>query len=229
MPIADNYTREERRIRLVLGLALGLLLLTVALALLVRYRPDAVAAVLQLPESAEPGPPPGVAGYMTGLDSARDTMHLTTTSEPATPLREVPEEVEDSTTQATGGGAADTSQASDASPPRQRRSRVRTDVVLLPCSLKNPRPDGGFIVPPHNPRHRTIVGLPSAPGEPRRGFVIPPHDPTEENRLSIDVISMDSVLDATLRVPPHNPDSFNVVRRDSLPCRADSTPGNEGR
>jgi hypothetical protein len=89
--------------------------------------------------------------------------------------------------------------------------------------MANPRPDGSFIIPPHNPRHRTIVGLPSAPGEPRRGFVIPPHDPSHENRVPIRVISMDSILEHSLQVPPHDPTQSNIVRPYQVPCLADST------
>jgi hypothetical protein len=119
--------------------------------------------------------------------------------------------------------ATDSSTADqDTNPPPHRR-RTITDVVLLPCSTANPRPDGSFVLPPHNPRHRTIVGLPSAPGEPRRGFVIPPHDPTHENRVPIRVISMDSILEQSLQVPAHDPSKPNIVRPYAVPCLADST------
>ncbi len=35
---------------------------------------------------------------------------------------------------------------------------------------------------------------------------------------------MDTLLEQSLRVPAHNPDSFTYVRRDTLPCRADNAP-----
>lgn len=35
---------------------------------------------------------------------------------------------------------------------------------------------------------------------------------------------MDTLLERSLRVPPHNPDSFTYARRDTLPCRADGLP-----
>ena len=95
---------------------------------------------------------------------------------------------------------------------------VATDLVLLPCNEPNPRPDGRFLIPPHDPTHRTVVGLPSGPGEPRRGFVIPPHDPSVENRIKIEVVPLDSILETTIRVPPHDPARFKLVGPDSLPC-----------
>ena len=103
-------------------------------------------------------------------------------------------------------------------PDTARGDSVPTDLVLLPCALQNPRPDGRVIVPPHNPRHRTVVGLPGRPGEAPRGVVIPPHDPREENRIVVEVVAMDSLLARTVRVPPHDPGSFNVVGRDTLSC-----------
>ncbi|HEX2450396.1 MAG TPA: hypothetical protein VHJ69_04620 [Gemmatimonadales bacterium] len=99
-----------------------------------------------------------------------------------------------------------------ASPP------VATDVVLLPCSEPNPRPDGRFLIPPHDPTHRTIVGLPSGPGEPRRGLVIPPHDPAVENRVTVQFVPLDSILETTIRIPPHDPAKFKLISPDSVPC-----------
>ena len=93
-----------------------------------------------------------------------------------------------------------------------------TDVVLLPCSEPNPRADGRYLVPPHDPTHRTIVGLPSRPGEPRRGFVIPPHDPGVENRIPLELVPLDSILDHTVRIPPHDPTRYKLVGRDTVPC-----------
>jgi hypothetical protein len=95
---------------------------------------------------------------------------------------------------------------------------VTTDVVLLPCNEPNPRPDGRFLIPPHDPTHRTIVGLPSGPGAPRRGFVIPPHDPSVENRVKVEVVPLDSILETTIRIPAHDPTRFKLVGPDSLPC-----------
>jgi hypothetical protein len=61
-------------------------------------------------------------------------------------------------------------------------------------------------------------------GEPKRGLIIPPHDPTQENRVPIELISMGTLLERSLRVAPHNPDSFTSARHDTLPCRGDSLP-----
>jgi hypothetical protein len=95
---------------------------------------------------------------------------------------------------------------------------VATDLVLLPCNEPNPRPDGRFLIPPHDPTHRTIVGLPSGPGAPRQGFVIPPHDPAVENRVKLEVVPLDSLLETTIRIPAHDPTRFKLVGPDSLPC-----------
>ena len=95
---------------------------------------------------------------------------------------------------------------------------VTTDLVLLPCNEPNPRPDGRFLIPPHDPTHRTIVGLPSGRGAPRRGFVIPPHDPSVENRVKLEVVPLDSILETTIRIPAHDPTRFKLVGPDSLPC-----------
>ena len=131
------------------------------------------------------------------------------------------QQVQDTGSLNPAAGAITTRDTTTALPPRRRR--VVTDVVLLPCSTQNPRPDGSFSIPPHNPWHRTIVGLPSAPGEPKRGFIIPPHDPGRENRVPIRVISMDSILEPWLQVPPHDPNQSNIVRPYAVPCVADST------
>jgi hypothetical protein len=95
---------------------------------------------------------------------------------------------------------------------------VVTDVVLLPCTEPNPRSDGRFLLPPHNPNHRTIVGLPSGPGEPRRGLLIPPHDPGTETRVPMVFAPLDSVLEHTIRIPPHDPARYKLIRPDTLPC-----------
>jgi hypothetical protein len=109
------------------------------------------------------------------------------------------------------------------------RRAVVTDIVLLPCSTANPRPDGSIVIPPHNPRHRTIVGLPQGPGDPPRGFVVPPHNPERESQIPIQIIPMDSILAHTLRVPPHDPTGFNVVRPDTLSCLPDSSAAQPSR
>lgn len=95
---------------------------------------------------------------------------------------------------------------------------VVTDVVLLPCTEPNPRADGSFLIPPHDPTHRTIVGLPSGPGEPKRGLVIPPHDPRMQNRIPVELVPLDSILAHTVRIPPHDPDRYKLARSDTLPC-----------
>jgi hypothetical protein len=107
---------------------------------------------------------------------------------------------------------------SASAPPPPAPPAAVTDVVLLPCTEPNPRPDGRFLIPPHDPAHRTIVGLPSAPGEPRRGLVIPPHDPARENRIPLELVPLDSVLEHTIRLPPHDPSRYKLIRPDSLPC-----------
>ncbi|MGH7518761.1 MAG: hypothetical protein ACREOC_15045 [Gemmatimonadales bacterium] len=95
---------------------------------------------------------------------------------------------------------------------------VVTDVVLLPCTEPNPRADGSFLIPPHDPTHRTIVGLPSGPGEPTRGLMIPPHDPRRQNRIAVELVPLDSILEHSVRLPPHDPDRYKLARSDTLPC-----------
>jgi hypothetical protein len=105
-------------------------------------------------------------------------------------------------------------------PPASTAPAAPTDVVLLPCTEPNPRPDGRFLIPPHDPTRRTIVGLPAGPGEPRRGLVIPPHDPGTENRIRFELVPLDSILDHTIRIPPHDPTRYRLIRPDTLPCLA---------
>jgi hypothetical protein len=198
VPAPEEFTREERRIRLVRHASLVLIPPILALVLLLRFRPDVL-----VPAGSEP----------------EESGAIATVKSP--PLRTV--SIPGRAPHITRDEPQDTSPRTNP-PARRRRPPVATDVLLLPCSMPNPRPDGAFIIPPHDPKHRTIVGLPSGPGEPKRGFVVPPHDPSEENRVPIEVISLDTLLERSLRVPPHNPDSFNYVRRDTLPCRADSPP-----
>ena len=94
-----------------------------------------------------------------------------------------------------------------------------TDVVLLPCNEPNPRPDGRFLIPPHDPSRYTIVGLRSGPGEPRRGLLIPPHDPGAENRIPVQLVPLDSILEHSIRLPPHDPGRYKLIGPDTLPCR----------
>jgi hypothetical protein len=94
---------------------------------------------------------------------------------------------------------------------------VATDVVLLPCTEPNPRTDGRFLIPPHDPTHRTIVGLPSVAGEPRRGLVIPPHDPGVDSRVTLEIVPLDSVLESTIRLPAHDPARYKLIGPDTLP------------
>jgi hypothetical protein len=62
--------------------------------------------------------------------------------------------------------------------------------------------------------------LPAGPGEPRRGLVIPPHDPGTENRIGFELVPLDSILDHTIRIPPHDPTRYKLIRPDTLPCLA---------
>lgn len=103
-------------------------------------------------------------------------------------------------------------------PPARLPPAAATDVVLLPCNEPNPRPDGRFLIPPHDPSRYTIVGLRSGPGEPKRGLVIPPHDPGAENRIPVQLVPLDSILKHTIRIPPHDPARYKLIRPDTLPC-----------
>lgn len=220
MRIESEQDREERRARTAGAAGVGLALVAVALALLIRYRPDVASALVPLTrgsvapsaqqeESAllarsagggAPSPPPEVRPRP---DSAQDSVRRP----PDTTLPSVLALLQDTSVRARAPG----------------RRPIVTDVVLLPCSTANPRPDGSFLIPPHNPKHRTIVGLPQRPGDPPRGFIVPPHNPKRENQVPIEIIPMDSILAHTLRVPPHDPTAYNVVRPDSLSCLPDSS------
>lgn len=223
MAIPNDYTREARRIRVARRVVLALAVPVLALALAVRLRPELGSSRFARGGPEESGRAVERPGARS--DSPPGVASLRFADVPAAFPQDTSLEGRD-TARATGPGAGAITPADPAhrAPRRARRGRrgrptVVTDVVLLPCSMQNPRPDGAFVIPPHDPRHRTIVGLPSGPGEPKQGFVIPPHDPREENRIAIEVVPMDSILAASLRVPPHDPDSFNVVRRDTVPCR----------
>jgi hypothetical protein len=210
--IESEYDREERRARAGVAAGVALLLVAIAFALTVRFRPEVAGALVPLnggavtahapqshPEESATLPPP------VGADSARPA--------PDTALPTRFALLQDTSRRARSRG----------------RRTVVTDILLLPCSATNPRPDGSLIIPPHNPRHRTIVGLPQRPGDPPRGFVVPPHDPERENQVPIQIIPMDSILAHTLRVPPHDPTGFNVVRPDTLSCLPDSSAAQPSR
>jgi hypothetical protein len=214
MPRGQEYSREQRRIRLVRGAAAILGVLVLGVAAVARFDPERLPRFMLGARQ-----PFESAGLPASLESGAPSPPATAARSRASGPETVPvfQQVQDTTHPPTSGPVA------TGSNPPPRRRRPITDVVLLPCSMANPRPDGSFVLPPHNPRHRTIVGLPSKPGEPRRGFVIPPHDPTRENRVPIRVISMDSILDHSLQVPPHDPTTSNIVRPYQVPCLADST------
>ncbi|HEU5170513.1 MAG TPA: hypothetical protein VFU46_08240, partial [Gemmatimonadales bacterium] len=201
MAAGDDHEREVRRAGLALRIALVLAVASLGVALLLRYRPDIAARLMSAAGLTHPAwlpkePAPAELGL--GPSSAADSSDLTIPAHPES---------------APASAALSVTTTARTASSRRRRPVV-TDVVLLPCSTPNPRPDGSFIIPPHDPTHRTIVGLPSGPGEPKRGLVIPPHDPAAENRIPVELIPLDSVLEHTIRIPPHNPDSFTRVRRD---------------
>lgn len=185
---------------------IGLAIAGVALALLVRYQPELASAIV--PGGSGLAPPSRDVESATIAQSA-GAVTLPAPSE-APPSRDTVSIPLLALLQDTG------------SRPARGRRTVVTDVVLLPCSTPNPRADGSFLIPPHNPRHRTIVGLPHQPGESARGFVIPPLDPKRENQVPIQIIPIDSILAHTLRVPPHDPTGYNRVRPDSMACLPDS-------
>lgn len=219
MTIENEYDRQERRARAAVGVGIGLVLLAVGLAFLVRYRPD--VASLLVPLSAPTSSPPlqqesaqlgrsasGAAASVSPTareraDSAPDSLRRASD----TTLRETHAVPQDTSARARTAG----------------RRAIVTDVILLPCSTPNPRRDGSVLIPPHNPGHRTVVGLPQNPGEPARGFVIPPHDPKQVNQLLIEVVPIDSILAHTMHVPPHDPATYNVVRPESMSCLPDSS------
>ena len=214
MPRVHEYSREQRGIRLVRGTAVILGVVVLAVAAMARFDPERLSRFL--PGAHQPFES---AGLPARVESAAPSPRVISDKSRASGPETVPvaQQVQDTTHPSAAGTTA-----TDSNPPPRRRRPI-TDVVLLPCSMANPRPDGSFVIPPHNPRHRTIVGLPSEPGEPRRGFVVPPHDPTQENRVPIRVISMDSILDHSLQVPPHDPTTSNIVRPYQVPCLADTT------
>ncbi|MFL5496142.1 MAG: hypothetical protein ACJ8DC_17285 [Gemmatimonadales bacterium] len=213
MSRGEEFNREHRRIRLVRGSAASLGVMVLALAAIARFDPERLARFM--PGAHQPFESAGLAARVESAAPAPPAIAGGSRASGPAMVPVAPQVQDTSHTSAPGT-------TTDSNPPPRRRRTV-TDVVLLPCSTANPRPDGSFVIPPHNPRHRTIVGLPSKPGEPRRGFVVPPHDPTQENRVPIRVISMDSILDQSLQVPPHDPTTTNIVRPYQVPCLADST------
>ena len=221
MSIESEPDRELRQARSAVWAGVGLLILVGGFGAMVRYRPDLASLIIPVggppalsqEESAELARPvhetaPGRLAPEADTESTSDPRHPATD----TALPSVLALLQD-----TGGRARNPG-----------RRPVITDVILLPCSTPNPRPDGSIVIPPHNPRHRTVVGLPQKPGEPPRGFVIPPLDPGRENQVPIEIIRMDSILAHTLRVPPHDPTAYNVVRPDSMSCLPDSSPASPG-
>ena len=214
MRIESEYHRQERQARAAVWAGVGLLLLTLGFAFLVRYRPNLASLILPIggtlpfthEESAELAGPihetaPGRLG--PEADSGAEAGH----PPPDTASPKMLVLLQDTVGRARTPG----------------RRPVITDVILLPCSTPNPRADGSVVIPPHNPRHRTVVGLPMKPGDPPRGFVIQPHDPGRQNQVLIEIIPIDSILAHTLRVPPHDPTAYNVVRPDSTSCLPDSS------
>jgi hypothetical protein len=217
MPIPHEYSREDHRIRLVRRAALVLGGPVLALAVIARFDPEWLRPIF--PGAHQPVESAGLpAGVESAVSSAPRTLGPSRAPGPSADLaaQQVPDTARPANPPDSAIVAGDTDRPS-------RRRRPITDVVLLPCSMANPRPDGSFVIPPHNPRHRTIVGLPSTPGEPRRGLVIPPHDPAHENRMPIRLISMDSILQQSLQVAPHDPSMPNIVRPYAVPCLTDST------
>jgi len=242
VPVADDYGREERRVRLALRAAAALGVAVLALSLLLRLRP-AVAGPLPVTSEgsaalagresgtlggAVSGGPGGPAPSGLG-DTAQPGAGV---SPPANPARAPASAVEsllvlpavlpESAANLTGMRGVPVA-STPLAPLRPdtgaaARRRVPTDLILLPCWLPNPRSDGSFIIPPHDPAHRTIVALPSRPGEPRRGLVIPPHDTRQQTRVPVRTVPLDSLLDYTIRIPPHDPERFITVERDTLGC-----------
>ncbi|MBA3496308.1 MAG: hypothetical protein H0T86_04315 [Gemmatimonadales bacterium] len=211
MPIPEDG-REERTIRLARRVALVLAVLVLLLVIFARVEPEALSRLWAA--AGQPVESGGLTASAQG-DSPSDRAQ-------ASPSPERPGGTGSAPVQA-ASQIQDTASTSTPPAPRARRQEVITDVVLLPCATANPRPDGSFVIPPHEPTHRTIVGLPSGPGRKRQGFVVPPHDPGQENQVPIEVISMDSILGQSLQVPPHDPRATNFARPYRRPCMDDST------
>lgn len=187
----SDLDREVRRTHIALGAALGLAAAGIGFALLLRYGPAEWSAYGWSPLVGVAEPPENAAMGQVSVVTAG-----------ATPAESV----------------AVVTDPAPAIEPAFDRALLSADVVLLPCTEPNPRPDGSFLIPPHNPTRHTIVGLPSGPGEPKRGLLIPPHNPNTDNRVPIQVVSLDSILAHTVRIPPHDPGGFKLARHDTLPC-----------
>ena len=225
MPIESEHERAERVARVVTAIAAVVAVGAIAFALVARYRPELARELIPIGQpavatQAERAEESAALAGSAGSVIAGDT-HPAVTPPPADTAADSARQKTDTAISSLFALLQDTTSRGRA------RRPIITDVVLLPCSSANPRPDGSVVIPPHNPRHRTIVGLPQKPGEPPRGFVIPPHNSNVENQVPIKIIPMDSILAHTLRVPPHDPSSFSVVRPDSMSCLADSGSASE--
>jgi hypothetical protein len=221
--IETEYDRDERRARAAAGIAAVVAVGAIAFALLARYRPELARELIPVEQPAaapESTPRSEESAALAGsaANVALPDTHISVAPAPVDSAPDSTGQTVDTTTPRLFALLQDTNAATR----KPTRRAVITDVVLLSCSTINPRPDGSIIVPPHNPRHRTIVGLPQKPGEPPRGFVIPPHDPAVENQVPIKVIRIDSILAHTLRVQPHDPSATTVARADSMSCLVDS-------
>jgi hypothetical protein len=225
VPIESEHERAERLARVVTAIAAAVAVGAIAFALLARYRPELARQLIPIGQPAVAGQPER-AEESAALAGSAGSVIASDTHTAVTPAP--PDTAADSARQKTDTAVSSLfALLQDTSSRGRARRPIITDVVLLPCSSANPQPDGSVVIPPHNPRHRTIVGLPQKPGEPPRGFVIPPHNPNVENQVPIKIIPMDSLLAHTLRVPPHDPSAFSVVRPDSMSCLPDSGAASE--
>jgi hypothetical protein len=221
--LESEHDRGARHARAAAVLGAALAAGAIAFALLSRYRPDLAHELIPVehltaaPDSSPYAEESAALAGSAGPIAVADT-HSSLGSAPPDSAHDSASQSVDTTLPRLFALLQDT--GSRVRTPTRRT--VVTDVVLLPCSTVNPRPDGSIIIPPHNPKHRTIVGLPQKPGESPQGFVVPPHDPAVENQVPIRIIPMDSILAHTLRVPAHDPSGFSVVRPDSMSCLPDS-------
>jgi hypothetical protein len=221
VPIESEPERAERLARVVTAMAAIVAVGAIAFALLARYQPELAGELIPIGQLSVATQPDRAEESAALAGSAGGVIASDTHPGVTPPL---PDTTADSARQKTDTAISSLfALLQDTSPRARARRPIITDVVLLPCSSANPRPDGSVAIPPHNPKHRTIVGLPQKPGEAPRGFVIPPHNPSVENQVPIKIIPMDSILAHTLRVPPHDPSAFSVVRPDSMSCLPDSS------
>ncbi len=188
---SGSQEREARSAEVALRAAIALAVAGLGFALYLRYRlPDTADFALTRPSPAVAAPESPGTDELSIVTAATTVAESLSAAPDSTPAAHLP----------------------PAAP------GVVTDVVLLPCTEPNPRADGSFLIPPHDPTHRTIVGLPSGPEEPKRGLVIPPHDPRMQNRIPVELVPLDSILEHTVRLPPHDPDRYKLARSDTLPC-----------